>query len=351
MCCLLICRMNFKGLFQELNPSKFLVYFTLVLFVVLLGTRLDRFIEWSYFIVFLPLWIWKLIVLSGSVIGIHVWIHHPEYRRENSVDFQAMLVSTGFHLLLVSFEIMLCLNMDRTISIPYRLVFIPMFCLSGLSIAGCMWGFRHERQLELETFFSVNVLQFICLSLKFDEVINWSWVVVFVPIWIILTLLSVVVLYYIVWALLFMRSPDITPAQRKAHLVNATMSFLMVIPLLAFVVMLSQKLDGDTDAHFSTILIPLELSLLSLIVTSFYQKGGNQWWFGMRKEFCEFLLDICPCLREYGNVSYKISDTMTNNANHDVERSSSTTSDESDSRIKKSDQKPVASILFIDIPD
>lgn len=28
-------------------------------------------------------------------------------------------------------------------------------------------------------------------------------------------------------------------------------------------------------------------------------------WFGMRKDFCEFLLGICPCLQEYGNVSYK----------------------------------------------
>lgn len=25
----------------------------------------------------------------------------------------------------------------------------------------------------------------------------------------------------------------------------------------------------------------------------------------MRKDFCEFLLGICPCLQEYGNVSYK----------------------------------------------
>lgn len=29
-------------------------------------------------------------------------------------------------------------------------------------------------------------------------------------------------------------------------------------------------------------------------------------WFGMRKDFCSFLLSICPCLREYGNISYNL---------------------------------------------
>ena len=24
----------------------------------------------------------------------------------------------------------------------------------------------------------------------------------------------------------------------------------------------------------------------------------------MRKDFCSFLLSVCPCLREYGNISY-----------------------------------------------
>ena len=60
--------------------------------------------------------------------------------------------------------------------------------------------------------------------------------VVFVPIWIILTLLAVGVLYYIIWALLFMRSPEISAVQRKAHIINAVMSCLFVIPLLTFMV-------------------------------------------------------------------------------------------------------------------
>lgn len=29
-------------------------------------------------------------------------------------------------------------------------------------------------------------------------------------------------------------------------------------------------------------------------------------WFGVRKDFCQFLLEIFPFLREYGNISYDL---------------------------------------------
>ena len=32
-------------------------------------------------------------------------------------------------------------------------------------------------------------------------------------------------------------------------------------------------------------------------------------WFGIRKEFCPWVLDICPILQEYGNISYKVKES------------------------------------------
>ena len=29
-------------------------------------------------------------------------------------------------------------------------------------------------------------------------------------------------------------------------------------------------------------------------------------WFGIRKDFCQFLLSVCPLLQEYGNISYSL---------------------------------------------
>jgi len=315
--------------------------------MILLGLRLDEIISWNYFVVFLPLWIWKFIVFFGTGVGTVVWFKHPEYRSENNVDLQAMYIACGFHIFVMLFELLLSMNLEYEV-VPYRIVFIPIYCMSVLAVVACVWGYRHERQLELESFFSVNILQFICVSLKWDNVIDWSWVVVFVPAWIILTLLSVAVLYYIIWALLFMRSPEITPTQRKGHVINAFMSCAMVIPLLCFMVMLSRKLDGYSTSYYLSVFLPLYISLVSLVITSFRQKGGNQWWFGLRKEFCEFLLDLFPLLREYGNVSYKFSDAILTEANSD----SSINSTSSAYHKRQKDNKPlVGNVMYIDMPD
>ncbi|CAG2062893.1 unnamed protein product [Timema podura] len=39
---------------------------------------------------------------------------------------------------------------------------------------------------------------------------------------------------------------------------------------------------------------------------SFGAKGGNRWWFGIRKDFCHFLLSLCPFLQEYANIAYSL---------------------------------------------
>lgn len=302
--------MNLRGLFQEFNPSKFLIYSSAFAFSILLELQLDNVIEWSYWIIFTPIWIWKIIVFSGCISGTLIWINHPEYRRGERSDLYAMLICTFFHSLIFIFELLLCSNLSSFTAVPYRAVFAPIFLISALSIVACIWGFKHDRSLELETFFSVNILQFICIAIKLDNVVSWKWVVVFVPIWIVLTLLCVVVIYYVIWTLLFLRSPDVTQRQRRGHLVYAALSCFMIFPLLSFLISLARKLDQVNKDSHAAIFIPLQLSLGSLVVTSFYQKGGNPWWFGIRKDFCEYLLDICPCLREYGNVSYKFKDAI-----------------------------------------
>lgn len=86
-----------------------------------------------------------------------------------------------------------------------------------------------------------------------------------------------------------------------------------------------------------------------LIIFCFVLSG----WFGMRKDFCEFLLDAIPLLREYGNISYKFSDTVVS-SNRNVNESGSDSSIEvaaPDSIKMRDTSKPIASVMFIDIPD
>jgi len=68
----------------------------------------------------------------------------------------------------------------------------------------------------------------------------------------------------------------------------------------------------------------------------------------MRKDFCEFLLGVCPCLQEYGNVSYKFPGSIFVQE-HDQEG----LSDDMHRRpiVTEYQTKPVVPIVSIEMPD
>lgn len=58
--------------------------------------------------------------------------------------------------------------------------------------------------------------------------------VVCVPLWILMSFLCLVVLYYIVWSVLFLRSMDVIAEQRRTHITMAISWMTIVVPLLTF---------------------------------------------------------------------------------------------------------------------
>lgn len=299
--------MNLQSLFQDFNPSKFLVYLCLLVFSFLFGLRLDGEIKWSYWAVFWPLWVWKFTVIFGAIVGSYIWWKHPQHRLEGEgyIQYKAMLISLALQLLLFMFELLICDKLENKRHL-WILVFIPLIFISVISILVCIWAVKHDRSFELELFCSVNVLQFIFLALRLDDFINWSWVVVFVPLWIIMCLAIIGVLYSIIFASILIRTPEVSPEQRRTSMNSAVSYSMIVVPLLVFLVLLSNKLDSDRSLSFVATSIPLYFTFVVLILLSFGSKGGNQWWFGIRKDFCQFLLGVCPLLQEYGNISYSL---------------------------------------------
>lgn len=121
---------------------------------------------------------------------------------ETCVEFKAMLIAVGLHVLLLMFEVLVCDRVARG-NYFWLLVFMPLFFVSPVSVAACVWGFRHDRSLEvknlmsvekiflinitvliitsntfqLEVLCSVNILQFIFIALRLDRIINWPWLV------------------------------------------------------------------------------------------------------------------------------------------------------------------------------
>lgn len=246
-------------------------------------------------------------VIVGAVVGSYVWWTHPQYRNEGDgrVHYQAMVISLFLQCLLLVFEVLACDNLQNDRHL-WTLVFIPLIFISVLSIAVCIWAVKHDRSFELELFCSVNVLQFIFLALQLDKFIQWSWVVVFVPLWIVMCLAVIGVLYAIIFASILLRTPEVSPEQRRTSLHSAVSYSMIVGPLLVFLVLLSNKLDTEDSLGYTETCTPLYFTFLVLIFLSFGSKGGNHWWFGIRKDFCQFLLGACPLLQEYGNISYSL---------------------------------------------
>jgi len=92
-----------------------------------------------------------------------------------------------------------------------------------------------------------------------------------------------------------------------------------VIPLLVFLVLITNKLDAPKSdqwiSYYFTASAPLFLTFFTLIMASFGSRGGNQYWFGLRKPPCQFLFGICPCLQLFGNISYSLYSNNNSNSN------------------------------------
>lgn len=168
-------------------------------------------------------------------MGAIVWCRYPHYRLESDsyTQFKAMLISLSLHLILLMFELLACdkLTSERHL---WVLVFIPLIFGSVVSVGACVWAVKHDRSFELELFLAVNALQFVSLPLKLDKFVYWNWDVVFVPMWIVICLSLVSVLYNIIFCGIMMRTPEISLQQKKAALNAAVGNICTVLPLLCF---------------------------------------------------------------------------------------------------------------------
>ena len=89
---------------------------------------------------------------------------------------------------------------------------------------------------KLELVCAVNILQFIFLALRLDGFVHWSWEVVFVPLWIVLCLSVVGLLYAIIFAGILLRTPNASPEQRRTSAHTALGYSFLILPILGFLV-------------------------------------------------------------------------------------------------------------------
>jgi hypothetical protein len=215
-----------------------------------------------------------------------------------------MLISLSLHLILLMFEFLVVDRLSNDNRHLWILVFIPLIVSSIVSVFFCIWAIKqqNDRSFELELFLSVNALQFVFIPLKLDGFLSWSWEIIFVPIWIILCLSLVMMLYSLIFCSILIRTPEMSIVQRK-NAINSALSNILVLPVLVFQILLAEKLDHGSTLPYLVIATPLMLTLFCCCLLSFCSKGNsNKFWFGMRKN--NFLLNA---LGEYGNINVNIT--------------------------------------------
>ena len=158
----------------------------------------------------MPLFVWKALCIIAASIGTYIWLNNPAYRLTDIsyIHFKSMLISLSIQLLLLMFELLSCDKLESGRHL-WVLAFIPLIFISLLSIAIVFWAIKNDRSFELELFCSVNIIQFIFIALRLDRFIIWSWLIVFVPLWIIMSLSIIGCLYALIFYLILLRSPEV----------------------------------------------------------------------------------------------------------------------------------------------
>ncbi len=89
-----------------------------------------------------------------------------------------MITSFTTNVFLLIFELLICFNLEES-SFLWVICFIPLLILSLISIGILIWSIRFSRSYEIELFCAINILQFIFIALRLDNIITWSWAVSF----------------------------------------------------------------------------------------------------------------------------------------------------------------------------
>ncbi|KAF8924328.1 hypothetical protein BGZ58_001919 [Dissophora ornata] len=282
-----------RAVFGMIAPLALL----LILFLCFLSVRVDELVNWSFYIVFIPLWIVDVygitsnlfiaVVLRSGILksitndddindddGSEQTATAERQRRRRQeqnmgqdIVFRSSIVDLVKLLLFTVFQVLIVEKANDPSSIPTPAVFAPYFAMESmylLSAIGEMFdstgGVSHLKRL----FSAVDNLSWIVtravlavlIMLRIENYIDCSWNIVCIPL-------------YVAGVLFIIGSFTIFKMMEKAHLglslcLTVLFSVLMILLLwFPLVRMLAAKLDGEPYATYH-VLIPLFVFLSTL---------------------------------------------------------------------------------------
>ncbi|KAF7235066.1 hypothetical protein EG68_11620 [Paragonimus skrjabini miyazakii] len=352
--------MSLQEKLENVNEGNVFVCFCLFWWIMLVGARADNLLIIPYWIVFLPLWLWKLTVFFGWLIGLVVWLR----QRNTSVSpelaalledpalphIQAMSVSMFFTLLLSCSEILLCLHLSvPSLQLAYLTILTPVLLVGLLGICGfffvmidsrSMFSWTRRRRgryshrsrpgmgqtnfeeydpnftqprtrrtcsFTLELCIAANLLQLLFLVSRLDNWIRSKWIVTFIPTFILLGMgFLFCTVGFIVALIRYFTAFFIPVHQRRLPVYYYASHIFIDFLLCTSVIFLALRLDdylSSTQVSYSLICAPVLLSLIIYAVNSLSLGPGNPWWFGLNRSLLLALFEACPTLQLCANTS------------------------------------------------
>ena len=144
---------SLRGFFADLNASKAVVYFCLLCFTLAFAARLDALILWPWPVVFVPLFVWKMLALLGALCGCISHCRRPPAAHDvhSEIEYRNMIVCAGQHFLLLLFELLICYKLEagNSTNLQWLLCFVPLIFEAIVAIIVCVWSVRQERSVEV----------------------------------------------------------------------------------------------------------------------------------------------------------------------------------------------------------
>ncbi|CAH8494756.1 unnamed protein product [Dicrocoelium dendriticum] len=350
--------MSVQSRLENVNEGNVFVCFCLFWWIMLLGAHADGILILPYWALFTPLWVWKLTVIFGCTIGLAVWLRQRTFttRIGSLYDYndpvfphiQAMCVTTFFILLLCCSEILLCLHLCvPSLQLAYLTILTPVLLVGLLGTFGFFFlmidsrsmffwanrrrartlpqsrlAFGPENPLEYNTafthphracsftlglFIAVNLLQLFFLISRLDNWIRSSWVVTFIPTFVLLGLGFIFCAIGLIVALMRYFTAYFIPLdQRRLPVYYYAAHIFIDLLLFTAVVFLVLRLDRylpPSQVSYSLICTPVLVSLIIYAANSLCHGPGNPCWFGVNRNILLALFETCPALQLCANTS------------------------------------------------
>jgi hypothetical protein len=244
----------------------------ILLFPVLLAVKVDTYATWSWFVVFIPVYIGELFILSTCCISVYV---------KNAETGQRLCERrTAFYfLLMTAFTVFLSCGLQGIMT-NWTIIFSPLFAAEFISLLRLPYalsrvGFEASSRARKETEAMMGMEQTpdekyyhfvlqslisalwfpllaIFIVLKLDDILPMSWAVVFLPVWTCISLGFVDGLYK-TWV----SSDNLFPNVACSACVLGTATGLIV----GFIVMIVMKLTaierGEEGIKLGKLFIPI----------------------------------------------------------------------------------------------